>query len=283
VSFFFKKTSNGPEWKQRRKIKAKIANPKPRVDACMDAEWRGYSAAALSLHGLTRGAPVLKWAAERLRADKALVCFLAWSNPTNLCFASPALQADAEVVAAALASPFYAEPPPPEPPSCVLRSAAEDLRASRETVLAALARSGYEFEFAGDALRADAYVAAWAGAPVGAAGGRELSRTFMRVLKSGVSVDYLDANWKSIMEDDCCVATRLGDGYFSRLLDQWPTLPLSMPLGMQGFQNHSERDKHGVCALLKQTLDARCPLCLRVAPPVRDVLWPTREDWDGVF
>jgi CheY-like chemotaxis protein len=165
----------------------------------------------------------------------------------------------------------------------VLRSAAEDLRASRETVLAALERSGYEFEFAGDALRADAYVAAWAGAPVGAAGGRELSRTFMRVLKSGVSVDYLDANWKSIMEDDCCVATRLGDGYFSRLLDQWPTLPLSMPLGMQGFQNHSERDKHGVCALLKQTLDARCPLCLRVAPPVRDVLWPTREDWDGVF
>ena len=29
--------------------------------------------------------------------------------------------------------------------------------------------------------------------------------------------------------------------------------------------------------------DGDCPLCLRVAPPVRDVLWPTREELDGVF
>jgi len=169
----------------------------------MDAEWRGYSAAAMSLHGLTRGAPVLKWAAERLRQDKTLVQLLVWANPSNLCFASPALQADAEVVAAALASPFYAEPPPPEPASCVLCFAAEELRVSRETVLAAIALSGYEFEFAGDALRADAYVAAWAGAPVGAVRMRQKSKTFMRTLKSGVSVEYMDAHWKSIMQDDC--------------------------------------------------------------------------------
>ena len=246
----------------------------------MDAEWRGYTAAALNLHGLTRGAPVLKWAAERLRADKALVQFLVWSNPTNLCFASPALQTDAEVVAAALASPFYAEPPPPVPASCVLRFAAEELRASRETVLAALARSGYEFEFAGDALRADAYVAAWAGAPVGAAGARELSKTFMGLLKSGVSVDYLDANWKSIMEDDCFNATRFGDGNLKHIFAQWSKLPQGV---RQSFYTGNEGTKHSWCALLKQTLDARCPLCLRVAPPVRDVLWPTREDWDGVF
>ena len=45
--------------------------------------------------------------------------------PTS--FASPALQADTEVVAAALASPFYAEPLPPVPPSCVLRFAVEEL------------------------------------------------------------------------------------------------------------------------------------------------------------
>ena len=37
------------------------------------------------------------------------------------------MQADAEVVAAAMASPFYAEPLPPVPPSCVLRFAAEEL------------------------------------------------------------------------------------------------------------------------------------------------------------
>jgi hypothetical protein len=52
---------------------------------------------------------------------------------------------------------------------------------------------------------------------------------------------------------------------------------------MQGFHNNNLRDKHAVCALLKRTLDARCPLCLRVAPLVREVLWPTREEWDGVF
>ena len=130
----------------------------------MDAEWRGYTTAGC--HGLTRGAPVLKWAAERLQDDKTLVQFLVWANQTNLCLASPGLQADAEVVAAAMASPFCAEPPPPVPPSCVMRFAAEELRASKEVVLAAVARRGYEFEFAGDALRADSYVAVWAGAPV---------------------------------------------------------------------------------------------------------------------
>jgi hypothetical protein len=114
----------------------------------MDTEWRGYI--AQPVHGLTRGAPVLKWAAARLRVDKALVLFLVWSNPTNLCFASPTLQADADVVAAALASQFYAEPPPPVPPSCVLRFAAEELRASKEVVLAAVARSCYDLEFAGE-------------------------------------------------------------------------------------------------------------------------------------
>ena len=244
--------------------------------------WSGYSAAALSmpgLHGLTRGAPVLKWAAEPLREDKALVCFLVWANPSNLGFASPALQADAEVVAAALASPFYAEPPPPVPPTCVLRFAAQELRAGKEVVLAAVARSGYEFEFAGDALRADAYVAAWAGAPVGAAGGRELSTTFTRLLKSDLSVEYMDANWRALSEDKDLLAT-CGPGV-SEILAGWPKVPLCIPRGMPRFGGSS--DKHSVCALLKATFDKRSPLCRRVAPPVRDVLWPSREEWDGVF
>jgi len=245
-------------------------------------KWQGYSAAAVgSYPELKRGAPVLRFASPTLQEDKTLVSFLVWSNPTNLCWASPALQADAEVVGAALASPFYAEPPPPVPASCVLRFAAEELRASRETVLAAIARSGYEFEFAGDALRADAYVAAWAGAPVGAAGTRQLSKTFMRVLKSGVSVEYIDAHWKSMLTDACLAATRFGDS--CSVLDifaQWSRIPLGMP---KPFYTFNEGDKHSWCARLKQTLDARCPLCLRVAPAARELLWPTREEWDGVF
>jgi hypothetical protein len=90
----------------------------------------------------------------------------------------------------------------------------------------------------------------------------------------------MDAYWKSIMSDNDCVATRLGDRTLSDLLSIWPRLPLGTP---QTFYQGNERDKHAVCAILKHTLDARCPLCLRVAPPVREVLWPTREEWDGVF
>jgi hypothetical protein len=56
---------------------------------------------------MTRGAPVLQWTGQQIREDKALVEYLVWSNPSNLFYASPALQADAEVAAAALASPFY--------------------------------------------------------------------------------------------------------------------------------------------------------------------------------
>jgi hypothetical protein len=149
---------------------------------------------------------VLKWAAERLQDDKTLVQFLVWANQTNLCLASPGLQADAEVVAAAMASPFYAEPPPLVPLSCVMRFTAEELRASKEVVLAAVARSCYEFEFARDALRADAYVAAWAGAPVGSFESRDRSKTFVRLLKSGVSVQHMDENWKLVLNDDDFVA-----------------------------------------------------------------------------
>ena len=234
--------------------------------------WGGYSAHAVGqCSAYARGAPVLKWAGPRIREDKALVEFLAWANPSNLCFASPALQADAEVVAAALASPFYAEPPPPVPPSCVLRFADERLRASKEVVLSAIARSGYELEFAEEALRADPYVVAWAGAPVGAANTRGLSATLMRLLKSDISVAYMDANWKSLLKD-------LNFNNLDQIVGQWPDLPMSRP----SFNGNSG-DKHSVCALLKRNLEARCPLCLRLPPPVRELLWPTREQWDGRF
>jgi hypothetical protein len=258
----------------------------------MDAEWRGYSAAALQSSAkcshCTRGAPVLKWAGPRLREDKALVSFLVWANPTNLCFASPALQADAEVVAAALASPFYAEPPPPVPASCVLRFAAEELRASKEVVLAAVARSGYEFEFAGDLMRADAYVVAWAGAPVGTAMYRERSTTFVRVLKSGVSVQHMDENWRLVSNDDDCAAACCGPSEVWPRMEKWPELPQERP--KQTFDRNGRQQpvdflasKPGVCDLIKSVLAARFPLFSRVAPPVRDVLWPSREERDGVF
>ena len=238
---------------------------------------------------VTRGAPVLQWAGHCIREDKDLVENLVWSNPSNLCYASPALQADAEVAAAALASPFYAEKDPQAPVSCVLRFLDHVLRAKQDVVLAALARSGYELEFACEALRADPYVVAWAGAPVGAAQCRERSKTCMRLLKSGVSVEHVEANWRALSEDED-LTKGPGNDTLSRFLAQWPRLPLGMPqhllvVGSGGESTYKQNGcKHSVCAYLKTTLDARCPLCLRVAPPVRNVLWPTRElEWDGVF
>lgn len=76
---------------------------------------------------------------DPLRKDSEL-----WvpATPPNS-FASPALQADTEVVAAALASPFYAEPLPPVPPSCVLRFAAEELTITTYTYAAAPVAAGH--------------------------------------------------------------------------------------------------------------------------------------------
>ena len=248
----------------------------------MNVEWGGYGAQAVTVDGMkmTRGAPVLRWAPQHIREDKALVQYLVWSNPSNLLYVSPTLGADAEVAAAALASPFYAEKDPERPACCVLSCFSDSVRENKEVVLAALARSGYEFEFAGEALRADPYVVAWAGAPVGAQPCRELSKTFMRALNSGASVEHVDANWRALSEDKDFCATRCGDSNLSNMLQAWHQLPLGIP---RPSYTPYECTKRSYCALFKIFLDARCPLCLRVAPPVRDVLWPTREEWDGVF
>ena len=248
----------------------------------MEAEWGGYSAEGLAVqqlgqrsHELTRGAPVLRWAPQRIREDKALVEYLVWSNPSNLLYVSPALGADAEVAAAALASPFYAEKDPERPACCVLSCFSDSVCENKEVVLAALARSGYEFEFAGEALRADPYVVAWAGAPVGAQPCRELSKTFMRLLKNGVSVEHVDANWRALSEDkDFGAYVEIG---------QWPNLPLDEAARCRMRTGNNWKTKQSTCGQLKLYLPSRCPLCLRVAPPVRDMLWPTREEWDGVF
>ena len=81
----------------------------------------------------TRGVLVLRWASEQIRADKDLVWFLVWSNPSNLCFASVALQADHDIVATALQSPYYWEEQQKTSSALVLLNAAESLRARRET------------------------------------------------------------------------------------------------------------------------------------------------------
>jgi hypothetical protein len=140
----------------------------------------------------TRGVPVLRWAGEKIRADKELVQFLVWSNPSNLHDASPALQADPDIVSTALQSPYYWEENPKTSAALVLRNAAEELRDQRTLVLDAVALNGWELEFVGDTLRADPYVVAWAGAPKGAGAnmrcGKEIVRFMNTLPQSGVTV-----------------------------------------------------------------------------------------------
>ena len=248
----------------------------------MVAEWPGYSAAGFC-NSLKRGVPVLQFAGPELKQHKTLVCFLVWSNPLNLRSASPALQADTEVVAAALASPFYAELPPLEPPSCVLRFVGDAIRADKNIVLAALERSGYEFQFASEALRSNIYVAAWAGAPVGSFSSSRLSKTFMRTLKSGVTGEHVDAFWQSIMQDNDCKRFMSSD--YLDYLAQWSKIPTdhddyqTLVLWRKnngfGIGRCGGLFKNDVCAVLKTSFEASCPLCLRVAPAARELLWPT--------
>jgi hypothetical protein len=110
-----------------------------------------------------------------------------------------------------------------------------------------------------------------------------LRRTFVRVLKSGLSLQHLDENWKRVLDDDDCRAAifaRGGGQETLSFLARWMQLPLGMP---KSFYDHNSTNKHSLCARITHALAARCPLCLRLPLPVRDVLWPSREEWDGVF
>lgn len=235
----------------------------------MDFEWRGYGLPPMrGRQVMKRGAPVLQWADKSLVENKLLVQYLVWANPANFQFATCMLRADPDIIFAALASPFYDQKDPPCAENRVLACVSEVMRSDKKVVLTAVARSGYELEFASTSLRADPYVVAWAGAPVGAAKFRDLSPVFMRLLLSDVSVEHLDKNWKALSEDQDMLS-------FSHLILPWPTLPVSEFSARK--RNKAGGDKNSVRAQLKAMLDARCPLFLRIAPPMRDVLWPQQQ------
>ncbi len=134
-------------------------------------------------------------ASEEIRNNKELVRFLVWSNPSNLCDPSPALQADPDIVFTALQSPYYWEEHPKTSFALVLLNASEELRKQRCLALSAVALNGYEMQFVGEELRADPYVVAWAGAPKGAGAsmlcGKELVRFMNSLPESGMSVSHV--------------------------------------------------------------------------------------------
>ena len=228
----------------------------------------------------TRGVPVLRWAGEKIRADKELVRFLVWSNPSNLQDASPALQADPDIVSTALQSPYYWEEHPKRSSSLVLLNAAEEVRTQRKLVLDCVGLNGYELEFAGERLRADPYVVAWAGAPKGTSAsmlcGKELVRFMNSLPQSGMSVSDVEADPKKLL-----------DGYEKHI--QTPSFggfgDSRKVCIVEAWKNYSADRKEQWCKSMWTSVQIKMPLFYRVAPAVRAVLWPTPtvEEWDGAL
>lgn len=245
-----------------------------------DADWNGYSACPLRGGNVlangrrlrfSRGVPVLRFAHAKLRQHRELVLFLVWCNPSNLEYASFELQADAEVASTALLSPFYNEQEQPMPPFCVLKVVAPELLP--QIVIDAVARSGYELEWAGAHLCANAEVVALAGAPGGAAVHDGLSETLVLLMKANVSVQHVHKHWSRIVKDDACAAALAGSPWsLIEILRHWPELAEEL-----GPDTHQNGSKPGLCARIKGELQARFPLFWRVAPPVRNLLWPTSD------
>ena len=256
----------------------------------MNAQFMCRPAASLFLYSrgppmpyeavFTRGVSVLRWASEDIRNDKELVRFLVWSNPSNLCDASPALQADPDIVFTALQSPHYWEDHPKTSSALVLLNASEELRKQRCLVLGAVALNGYEMQFAGEDLRADPYVVAWAGAPKGAGAsmlcGSELVRFMNSLPQSGMSVSDVEADPKKLL-----------DGYEKHI--QTPSFggfgDSRKVCIVEAWKNYSADRKEQWCKSMWTSVQIKMPLVYRVAPAVRAVLWPTPtvEEWDGAF
>ncbi len=228
----------------------------------------------------TRGVSVLRWASPEICGNKELVQFLVWSNPDNLLDASPALKADPDIVSTALQSPYYWEEHPKRSSSLVLLNAAEEVRTQRKLVLDCVGLNGYELEFAGERLRADPYVVAWAGAPKGTSAsmlcGKELVRFMNSLPQSGMSVSLVDADPK-----------RLLDGYEKHI--KTPSFggwgDSRKVCIVEAWKQFSADRKEQWCKSMWESVQMKMPLFYRVAPAVRAVLWPTptAEEWDGAL
>ena len=79
----------------------------------------------------------------------------------------------------------------------------ECLASNTDHVMQALERSGSELQFAAAALRADPYLVAWAGAPVGASECRTLPAELVLLMKAAapaLSVAFVEANSQMVFD-----------------------------------------------------------------------------------
>ena len=204
--------------------------------------------------------------------------YLVWANPENAKHLRPGLEENARVFEAALNSPFYARDPVARGVTRVATLVLHTFAcfaSDRDKVLDAVRRSGRELGAAAPEMRADPYLVAWAGAPAGASEFMTLPSELVRFLKtaaqSALSVAYVEANsgevfdaFEKYIRNDCFGANR-------------------RPSMSERWKSMRAEEQQQWCTSVWSSLVARCPFFFRVAPAVRDVLWPTPEDREGTF
>lgn len=224
------------------------------------------------------GVPVLHFADVAVHANEELVRYLVWANPENARNLPPGLEENARVFEAALNSPFYARDPVARGVTRVATLVLHTFAcfaSDRDKVLDAVRRSGRELGAAAPEMRADPYLVAWAGAPAGASEFMTLPSELVRFLKtaaqSALSVAYVEANsgevfdaFEKYIRNDCFGANR-------------------RPSMSEKWKSMRAEEQQQWCTSVWSSLVARCPFFFRVAPAVRDVLWPTPEDREGMF
>jgi len=215
----------------------------------------------------TRGVAVLRWADDDIANDKTMVQYLVWANPSNLAYASAALKADEDIVSTAMMSPYYLQPEPAMPPSCVLRYVDENIRNNKTFILDHLASSAYEMQFLGPHLQNDKTVIAWAGAPHGAISTMLPDHDFLKFLKdlppTGISFRYVENNQKRVFDFHAkyLVNKDIFNGRKICMETHWGRM--------------KESEKIEWCKWMWGGINEKLPLYFRVSPAMREVLWPT--------
>ena len=256
-----------------------MLEPSPRAPedwtVCLEPPHSYSSAPCLGLLRQTYGPgePVLRFAAAEILRNEELVRYLVWANPENVQYmkrpeAQFTIHENVSVFDAAVHSPFYAADARRVLSSagCILKHF-ECLAANTHHVMQALERSGSELQFAAAALRADPYLVAWAGAPAGASECRTLPAELVLFMKaaapSALSVAFVEANsqmvfdaYQKYVQSSVFAGNRTPD-----MREQW--------------MHFRDEQKISWCASVYQSLVRKCPLFYRVAPEVRNILWPT--------
>jgi hypothetical protein len=191
------------------------------------------------------------------------------TNPSNIAYASAALKADEDIVSTAMMSPYYLQPEPAMPPSCVLRYVDENIRNNKTFILDHLASSAYEMQFLGPHLRNDRTVIAWAGAPHGAISTMLPDHDFLKFLKdlppTGISFRYVENNQKRVFDFHAkyLVNKDIFNGRKICMETHWGRM--------------KESEKIEWCKWMWGGINEKLPLYFRVSPAMREVLWPTEN------